>query len=77
MFELIPADEQNPLYNNEKLWSQWSQLHTNSGMVHLRKAKFLVTSTPPQSRRAETITHCAAISDYDAPAAPMEGFWET
>ena len=39
VFELIPADAENPLYNNEELWSQWSELHTNTGMVLLQKAK--------------------------------------
>ena len=37
VFELVPSD--NALYNNAELWSQKSVLHTNSGMVHLRKAR--------------------------------------
>ena len=38
VFELIPADAENTLYNNEEFWSQWSELHTNKGRVLLHKA---------------------------------------
>ena len=38
VFELIPADANSPLYNNEARWSPRSILHTNKGMVLLKKA---------------------------------------
>ena len=37
VFELIPADANNELYNNAALWSPQSLLHTNKGRVLLKK----------------------------------------
>ena len=39
VFELIPADTNNPLYNDEALWSPNSHLHTNTCRVLLRKSE--------------------------------------